>query len=98
MADPAIQRAALRGVRSLPKPLLRLMAGGAVVYRGGRTLDPRLQFLQWQARGRPRLGTLAPPEARLVFAQTLKTFEGPLEPGVAIETLRLDTESGLIDA
>jgi len=98
MPDPAFQRAALKGVLSLPKPVLRLLTGGGVVYRGGRTLDPRLQFLQWQARGGPRLSMLTPPEARLVAAQLLKTYEGPLEPGVAIETLRLDTESGAIDA
>ena len=39
--SPLIARALL----SLPAPLLRLMAGGGVVYKGGRTLDPRLQFL-----------------------------------------------------
>jgi len=98
MPDPAFQRAALKGVLSLPKPVLRLLTGGGVVYRGGRTLDPRLQFLQWQARGGPRLSRLTPPEARLVAAQLLRTYEGALEPGVAIETLRLDTESGQIDA
>ena len=98
MADPAIQRAALKSVLSLPRPLLRLLAGGGVVYRGGRTLDPRLQFMSWQARGGPRLSQLTPPEARLVSAQLLKTYEGAPEPGVAIETLRLDTESGDIDA
>ena len=98
MADPAIQRAALKGVLSLPRPLLRLLAGGGVVYRGGRTLDPRLQFLQWQARGGPRFSQLTPPEARLVAAQLLKTYEAAPEPGVAVETLRLETESGPIDA
>jgi acetyl esterase/lipase len=98
MADPAIQRAALKGVLSLPRPMLRLLAGGAVVYRGGRTLDPRLQFLSWQARGGPRFSRLTPPEARLVAAQLLRTYEGGLEPGLAIETLRLDTESGQLDA
>jgi acetyl esterase len=98
MADPAIQRAALKGVLSLPRPLLRLLAGGGVVYRGGRTLDPRLQFLSWQARGGPRLSQLTPPEARLVTAQLLKSYEATPEPGVATETLRLDTESGDIDA
>jgi acetyl esterase len=98
MADPAIQRAALKGVLSLPKPLLRLLAGGGVVYRGGRTLDPRLQYMTWRARGGLRFSQLTPPEARLVSAQLLKTYEGPPEPGVAIETLRLDSESGDIDA
>lgn len=98
MADPSIQRAALKSVLSLPKPVLRLLSGGGVVYRGGRTLDPRLQFLTAQARGGQRLSQLTPPEARLVSAQRLKTYEGALEPGVAVETLRLDTESGPIDA
>src|SRR5581483_4793684 len=98
MADPAIQRAALKSMLSLPRPVLRLLAGGGVVYRGGRTLDPRLQFLSWQGRRGPRLAQLTPPEARLAFAQLLKTFEGALEPGVSVEPLRLDTESGQIDA
>jgi len=98
MADPAIQRAALKGVLSLPRPVLRLLTGGGVVYRGGRTLDPRLQFLQWQARGGQRLSSHAPAEARLVSAQLLKTYEGALEPGVAVETLRLESESGPIEA
>ena len=51
MADPAIQKAALKGLLSLPRPVLRLLSGGGVVYRGGRTLDPRLQFLARRARG-----------------------------------------------
>jgi acetyl esterase/lipase len=98
MAEPAIQRAALRGVLSLPRPVLRLLAGGGVVYQGGRTLDPRLQFLAHQARGAPPLTSLAPAEARLVSAQALKTFEGRIEPGVAIEALTLDTEAGALAA
>jgi acetyl esterase len=98
MADPAIQRAALRGVLSLPRPVLRLLAGGAVVYQGARTLDPRLQFLAHQARGRPSLTSLTPSEARLASAQTLKTYEGQVEPGVAIETLRIETEAGPLAA
>jgi hypothetical protein len=39
------------------------MAGGGVVYQGGRTLDPRLQFLAAQARG-ARRWSLSPDEAR----------------------------------
>jgi acetyl esterase len=98
MADPAIQKAALRSVLSLPRPVLRLLSGGAAVYQGGRTLDPRLQFLAWQARGRPALASLTPPEARLVAAQALETLAGRLEPGVAVEPLTLDTEAGALDA
>lgn len=94
MADPAIQKAALRGVLALPRPMLRLMSGGGVVYRGGRTLDPRLQFLASHARGAPSLTSLTPQEARLVSAQMLRAFEGRLEPGVALENLTIQAESG----
>jgi acetyl esterase/lipase len=98
MAEPAIQRAALRGVLSLPRPVLRLLAGGGAVYQGGRTLDPRLQFLAHQARAAPPLSSLDPAEARLVSAQALKTFDGPIPPGVAIEPLTLATEAGALAA
>lgn len=98
MPDPALQNAALKGVLSLPRPLLRLIAGGGVVYRGGRTLDPRLQFLAHQARGVPSLASLAPPEARFAAAEMLRTLEGRLEPGVAIENLTIDAEGGALRA
>ncbi len=42
-----------RTILSLPSPILRLMSGGSVVYRGGRTLDPRLQFMAAQASRMP---------------------------------------------
>ena len=38
---------------SLPTPILRALSGGGVVYQGGRTLDPRLQFLANAARRAP---------------------------------------------
>jgi acetyl esterase/lipase len=98
MPDAALQRAALKGVLSLPRPVLRLLSGGGAVYQGGRTLDPRLQYLAHQARGQPSLASLTPAEARGASAQALRTMEGPVEPGVAIETLRLETESGPIAA
>ncbi len=53
MADPALQRALLNTVLSLPRPALRLLAGGAAVYQGGRTRDPRFQYLARQARRAP---------------------------------------------
>ncbi len=98
MADPALQRAGLKLLLSLPRPLLRLLCGGGVVYQGGRTLDPRLQFLAHQARGAPQLSTMAPPEARLVSSQMLKAMEGRIEPGVALETLSIPGPGGAIDA
>ena len=40
---------------SLPTPILRLLAGGGVVYQGGRTLDPHFQFLTAAAQHLPKL-------------------------------------------
>ena len=91
MADPAFQKAIVRGVLALPRPVLRLLSGGGVVYRGGRTLDPRFQFLAYQARGMPPLESLSPAEARQASARALRPLEGPLEPGVAIETLTIES-------
>jgi acetyl esterase/lipase len=98
MPDTAIQKAALRGVLSLPRPVLRILSGGGVVYQGGRTLDPRLQFIAHQARNSPPLNSLTPQEARLATAQGLKTLEGPLEPGVAVEALSIAGPGGPIAA
>ena len=98
MADPALQKLALKAALTLPRPVLRLLAGGGVVYRGGRTLDPRLQFLASQARALPKLTTVTPQEARLLHTQMLKAIEGKLDPGVALETLTLPTEAGNIEA
>ena len=64
MASPATQRLVVRKLLSLPTPMLRLMSGGGVVYQGGRTLDPRLQYLASQARGAAPMETLSPEEAR----------------------------------
>src|SRR5579863_10312925 len=98
MADPTLQRAMMRGMLSLPRPVLRLLSGGGVVYQGGRTLDPRFQYLAHQARGAPSLASLTPAEARLASAQMFRTIEAKLEPGVAIETLSLAAGDGTIAA
>jgi acetyl esterase len=68
MADPAVQKALLKLMLSLPTPVLRMMSGGGVVWQGGRTLDPRFQFLTAGGRARrpcppcrrPRPGPAAP--------------------------------------
>jgi len=98
MADPAFQRAILHGILSLPRPVLRLMSGGGVVYRGGRTLDPRLQFLTRQARNMPSMASLTPQEARRASAEGFKVVEGRPEPGVVTEPQFIDSAEGAIDA
>jgi len=98
MADPAIERAILRRVLSLPRPILRLIAGGGAVYAGGRTLDPRFQFLAQQAVTAPPLVGQTPAEARLRVERVLKMIAAAPEPGVAAEDLTLETAGGPIAA
>jgi acetyl esterase len=98
VADPVVQNVALKAALSLPRPVLRLLSGGGVVYRGGRTLDPRLQFLASQARALPALESVTPQEARLISIQMIKMLDGRLEPGVSIENLTLETEAGPLRA
>lgn len=84
----------LRALLSLPTPALRALAGGGVVYQGGRTLDPRLQYLTTISRRAPSLGAMAPPEARVATAGMVATMTGRTEPGVRIESLFIPTEAG----
>jgi acetyl esterase/lipase len=88
----------LRTLLSLPSPVLRLMAGGGVTYQGGRTLDPRLQFLAAQAHGAPSMATLSPEDARRGAAQGLAPMSGDAEPGVRTESLAIDGPAGPIPA
>lgn len=89
MASAAIQRFVARTILSLPSPLLRLMSGGGAVYKAGRTLDPRLQFLAHQARNQPPMDTLSPEEARRGETQAIGAVTGDLEPGVRWEPLNV---------
>lgn len=93
-----LQRALARTILSLPSPILRLMSGGSVVYRGGRTLDPRLQFMAAQASRMPAMTTLSPEEARTASAQGAAIYGGKLEPGVRTEALSIPAAHGAIPA
>jgi acetyl esterase len=94
MAAPATQRLLLRRLLTLPAPVLRMMSGGGVVYQGGRTLDPRFQFLAAQARGATPMTALTPEEARRASAQGLAAVAGEPEPGVRDEILILEGPGG----
>jgi len=87
MASAAAQRFIARTLLSLPAPILRLMAGGGVVYKGGRTLDPRLQFLAVQARKGPPVESQTPEEARRGETTAIAALTGDLEPGVRSEAV-----------
>ena len=94
----ATQRFIAHKLLSLPAPILRLMAGGGVVYQGGRTLDPRIQFLAAQARNAPPLQMLAPPQARAASDAGLALVAGAPEPGVRVEALTFEGPAGPIPA
>jgi acetyl esterase/lipase len=98
MADPAVQKFILRALLSLPRPIIRALAGGGVVHVGGRTLDPRFQFIAAQARGGPSLTSFPPDVARAGSAQTLLPVQGKPEAGVRIESLSAPGADGDIPA
>jgi len=98
MASPATRRMVVRKLLSLPTPMLRLMSGGGVVYQGGRTLDPRLQYLAAQARGAPAMTTLSPEEARRANTAGVAMMTGDVEPGVRFEPLAIPGPAGEIPA
>jgi acetyl esterase/lipase len=97
-ASPGSQRLVLKTLLGLPAPVLRLMSGGVAVYQGGRTLDPRLQFMAAQARSAPPLTRLAPEEARRVNAEGLPLISRAPEPGVRWEALSVPSAVGDIPA
>ena len=96
MADPALQKMMLNAMLSLPTPVLRMLAGGGVVFQGGRTLDPRFQFLANAAKGAPPMTAVPPELARAGSAAGLAAVAGRPEPGVAIETLSIEGPNGPI--
>lgn len=98
MPSPATQRLVVRKLLSLPGPVLRLMSGGGVVYQGGRTLDPRLQYLAAQNRGAPPISTLSTDEARRASATALASLAGDPDPGVRFEPLTIPGPGGDIPA
>jgi acetyl esterase len=98
MARPSVQRFIVRRLLSLPTPILRALSGGTAVYVGGRTLDPRLQFLAAGAKGAPAMSSLSPDEARAGSAAGLVAIAGRLEPGVRVEAVTLDGPAGDIKA
>jgi acetyl esterase/lipase len=96
LADPGIQRQLLKAVLSLPRPVLRAASGGRAVYVGGRTLDPRFQFLVHAARRYASSDRLSEEKARETWAQQLALCSGKLEPGVRLEDVVLDGPHGPI--
>jgi acetyl esterase/lipase len=98
VAADDLSRLVLRVVLSLPTPILRALSGGSAIHVGGRTLDPRLQFLASQAARAPEHADADPVDARIAAARSLSRLAGPPERGVRIETLHLPGAEGDIPA
>lgn len=94
MADPAFQRSMLKTMLSLPDPILRVLSGGGVVYRGGRTLDPKFQYI-WKSWRKPRpVSQVTPEEARTGWNLLARIAGAKPAPGVRGETILLDGPAG----
>jgi acetyl esterase/lipase len=98
MPSATSQRLLVRTVLSLPVAVLRLMSGAGVVYQGGRTLEPRLQYLASQARSSPSITTLSPEDARRASADALASMSGDPEPGVRVEPVTIPGPAAAIPA
>jgi acetyl esterase len=69
-----------------------------VTWVGGRTLDPRVQFLAHQARRSPPLHRLSAAEARGASVDMLALAAADPETGVRVETLSVPGAAGPIGA
>ena len=98
MASVAVHRFVARTLLSLPTPILRLMSGGGVTYVGGRTLDPRLQFLAAQGRNVPPIKSLSPQDVRRGEVMRLAAVSAGLERGVTCTPLSVPGAVGDIPA
>ena len=87
MQLPDHRRLAMRSLLSLPTPVLRALSGGKATYKGGRTLDPRLQFLSRHAGAATAEAPLSPFDIREQQAAADRELLGRVEPGVQVETL-----------
>jgi acetyl esterase len=98
MADPPFQKLLFKTVMSLPAPVLRIMSGGSAVWLGGRTLDPRFQFIAHAARRAQGSSEQAfsPQTVRPRVAQGLARTQGAPEPGVVFEAVTVEGPGGPI--
>jgi hypothetical protein len=100
MRSSLLRQRLLKTLLTLPPATLRFLAGGGVVYRDGRTLDPQIQFL-W--RGYFSKGDATPlslqgksiEQARQEWAETVALLGVPPQVRVRIEEITSETVRGL---
>ena len=78
----ALNKFMLDRVLALPPPVLRFFSSGADAHKGGRTLDPRLQFLASAAKRGPAPKASTPEDARRLVDEAVASIKPPPEPGV----------------
>jgi acetyl esterase len=92
------QRTMVRLMMKLPAPILRAMAGGGRVIRGGRELDAHFQFIAAQAARQPLPDPLTPDVGRAGTELLTHLFGGAREPGVTVEELTIPTPQAQLPA
>ncbi|HEV2364480.1 MAG TPA: alpha/beta hydrolase [Caulobacteraceae bacterium] len=97
-SETEIENLRLRAVLGLPTPILRALSGGGVTYVGGRTLDPRFQFLAAQARGAPPLSGFSPEVARAGVARMLAPYAREPDKSVRVDNLTVPGPAGPLPA
>lgn len=95
MAELPLERVLLKQTLSLPTPVLRALSGGAVIYRGGRTLDPRFQFLSTHLSA-PEPGLASTPDTlRLRWSKMSASVTRGDLPGIQKDPVSIGTLDGL---
>ena len=98
MAGFNVQQLLVRALLALPRPLLRTLSGGGVVYKGGRTLDARFQFMANAGKGAAPLSSLTPEEARHASAAGLAAVSGAAESALTLEDFTVAGVNGDVRA
>ncbi|PJZ27897.1 alpha/beta hydrolase [Leptospira kmetyi] len=90
------ERILLRLILTLPENLLRRISGGTVSKRG-RILDAKLQMSLYLARTKPRIESLSPKEARIMFKNSMFLFDLEPEKLHKVENFSIPASDGRID-
>jgi acetyl esterase/lipase len=93
-----LTKALVRAALNRSEAALIKASGGAPRTAGGRTLDPRFQFIEAQARKRKPPANMTPEVGRNQTSDLVHLFGGRREPGVHAESLRMETGARVISA
>lgn len=89
-----LMRALVRSMLKRSDAALIRASGGAPRTAGGRTMDPRFQFLEAQARKQPTPTELTAAMGRAQTDQMVYLFGGKREPGVRADAVQIPAGEG----